>query len=238
MFESLFTLESLFALISLTMIEIILGIDNVIFISILVDRVEKDKKEMTRKLGIFFALFTRLLLLFFISFIMGLNKPLFIIFDQSISGRDLTLILGGLFLFIKSIDEIHNFIEDKISDDITMKTKQYSNVWLVVLQIAFIDIIFSIDSVITAIGLANHIEIMVVSIVIAVFFMLFFSKVISDVINQYPSLKMLALAFLFVVGVVLIADGLDYHIPKGYVYFSLFFSFFVELLNIKLRKKN
>ena len=234
--HSLLTWPNLFALLSLTGIEIILGIDNIVFLSILVNKLPKHQQDSARIFGLLLAMFSRIALLLAITWIMEFQTPLFTLFDYSISGRDLILILGGLFLLYKGTKEIHEDLEIPKADKKTTLI-QFNNYLLIILQIAIMDIIFSLDSVITAVGLVKDVEIMIIAIVIAIFFMIFLSKKIITLIQEHPSLKMLALSFLILVGVTLVAEGLHQQISKGYIYFSMGFSFAVELLNIKLRNK-
>lgn len=234
MFEWIASPEAWIALATLTALEIVLGIDNIIFISILVSRLPESQRDSARVLGLALAMITRLALLFSITWVMRLVDPLFTLFGHEISGRDLILILGGLFLLTKSTREIHASLE--IDEEHSMSKKEA--VYLSVLfQIALLDIVFSFDSVITAVGLVDQVSIMVIAIVVAVGVMLFASKSISDFVDANPTIKMLALSFLILVGMTLVAEGLDFHVPKGYIYFAMAFSLGVELLNIRLRKR-
>jgi predicted tellurium resistance membrane protein TerC len=229
------------SLLTLTMMEIVLGIDNIIFISILVAKLpEKDQKK-ARQLGISLALIMRLGLLFTLSWMMKLTEPLFTlpIIDEGISGRDLILLLGGLFLIGKSAHEIHDKLEvqhDADGDGVPDPKKSSAFV-LTLVQIMLLDIVFSLDSVITAVGMARHISIMVVAMVIAVGVMLIFAGRIGDFVNRHPSIKILALSFLLLIGVMLVAEGMGEHISKGYVYFAMAFALGVEVLNMRMRKK-
>lgn len=234
--EGIFSAENLIALLTLTSLEIVLGIDNIIFISILSGKLPKEKQNKARLWGLTLAMITRVLLLLSLSFIMKLTAPLFAIAGMEISGRDLILIIGGLFLIGKSTFEIHDKLES--ADDIEGSSKVFPVFWKVLVQIILLDIVFSLDSVITAVGMVNNVSIMITAVVIAVFFMMLFSGKISEFVERHPTIKMLALSFLILIGVSLIADGLDQHIPKGYIYFSMAFSVFVEFLNMKLRKKS
>jgi predicted tellurium resistance membrane protein TerC len=224
------------ALATLTGLEIILGIDNIIFIAILVGRLPQEKRQKARILGLSLAMGTRIVLLLSLFWIMKLTKPIFSLAGNDFSGRDLILILGGLFLIAKSTLEIHNDIDEKDKDD--NKIKAANSFMGILAQIALLDIIFSLDSVITAVGMANQIEIMILAVVIAVFVMMIASKSISAFIDKHPTLKMMALSFLILVGVALMADGFGLHIPKGYIYFSMAFALLVESLNIYARSKN
>jgi predicted tellurium resistance membrane protein TerC len=236
MLESLFTLEALMALLTLTALEIILGIDNIIFIAILVGRLPAHQRDKGRIFGLGLAMITRILLLLSLFWIMKLTTPLFTILAQEISGRDLILIVGGLFLLFKSTNEIHQDIEEVGEEEKELKkgSRGFLNT---LIQIAILDIVFSLDSVITAVGMANNILIMIAAVVIAVGVMMFASKGISNFIDDNPTIKILALSFLILVGVTLIAEGLDFHISKAYVYFAMAFSLAVESINIYSRKK-
>ena len=222
------------AFITLTAMEIVLGIDNIIFLAILVGRLPKAQQKRARFIGLSLAMVSRILLLFSLTWLMKLTAPLFAILGNEISGRDIVLIVGGLFLLFKSTMEIHTSLEG--SEHVTKAGGSASFIG-VVSQIAVIDIIFSLDSVITAVGLVQHVEVMVAAIVIAVIVMMFSAGAISDFIDRHPTIKMLALSFLILIGVALIADGFELHIPKGYIYFAMAFSVMVEMLNLKLRKK-
>jgi predicted tellurium resistance membrane protein TerC len=228
-------MESIIALLTLVALEIILGIDNIIFISILSGKLEEAKQNKARITGLAVAMISRILLLFSLTLIMKLTFPLFTILQMEISGRDLILIAGGLFLIAKSTFEIHEKLEGDESTS-GAKAKRISFTGIIV-QIAIIDIVFSLDSVITAIGMANQLWIMVTAVVISVIFMMFSSGSISRFVHKHPTIKILALSFLLLIGISLIAEGLDQHISKGYIYFAMAFSVFVEMINIKLRKK-
>lgn len=219
---------------TLTALELVLGIDNIIFISILVDKLPPDKREFARRVGLFMAMFMRIGLLLLLSFIVGLVTPLFTAFGQSISGRDLILILGGLFLIWKSTGEIHQSLE---GEDGHGSNAIASTLTTVILQIMVVDLVFSLDSIVTAVGMVDEVAIMIAAVVASVGLMMLFASAIGQFVSDHPSIKMLALAFLVVVGVVLMADGLGHHIPKGYVYFAMAFSVLVEMLNIRFRKR-
>ncbi len=225
------------SLFTLTALEIVLGIDNVIFISILAGKLPEAQQRKARQLGLSLALVTRILLLLSLTWIMGLTKPLFTLplLDQPISGRDLVLLLGGLFLIWKSVREVHEKLEDE--DGHATKSRSRISFTGVIVQILLLDIVFSLDSVITAIGMANHVGVMIAAVVIAIGVMLAFAGAISDFVNRHPTLKMLALSFLILIGVTLVGEGLGRHIPKGYIYFSMAFAFGVEMLNLKVRSK-
>jgi predicted tellurium resistance membrane protein TerC len=225
------------SLLTLTALEIVLGIDNIIFISILAGKLPAEQQERARKLGLTLALVTRVLLLLSLTWIMGLTKPLFTlpILDKEISGRDLVLLLGGLFLIWKSVKEVHEKLED--ADGHATAGAGRATFANVIVQILILDVVFSLDSVITAVGMANEIGVMVAAVVIALGVMLVFAKAISDFVNRHPTLKMLALSFLILIGVALVGEGIGHHIPKGYIYFSMAFAFAVELLNLRLSAK-
>jgi predicted tellurium resistance membrane protein TerC len=222
------------AFLTLTALELVLGIDNVIFISILVDKLPKERRDLARRIGLFLAMFMRIGLLFLLSWIVGLTEPLISLFRQEISGRDLILIGGGLFLLWKSTKEIHQLLEGEKGEASTAIRATFS---AVILQITIIDIVFSFDSIITAVGMVDQVEVMIAAVIVSVLLMMAFAGGIGRVVSAHPTIKMLALAFLLVIGVVLIADGFDHHVPKGYVYFAMAFSVAVELLNIRMRKR-
>jgi predicted tellurium resistance membrane protein TerC len=227
------------ALATLTALEIVLGIDNIIFISILVGRLPADKRDMARRLGLSLAMGTRIALLLSLAWIMRLTKPLFSVLGQDISGRDLILIGGGLFLLWKSVHEIHASLEgeDDVADSPGAAARAGVSFAGILVQIAILDIVFSLDSVITAVGLADDVAVMVIAIVAAVGVMMFAAKPIGEFVDAHPTIKILALAFLVLVGVTLIAEGFGTHVPKGYIYFAMAFSFAVEMVNIRMRKK-
>lgn len=226
--------EAWIALGTLTLLEIVLGIDNVIFISILVGRLPAKQRSFARRAGLGLAMLARLALLFSIAWIMGLTEPWFAVFHRPISGRDIILIGGGLFLLAKATYEIHHSMEGTEESD---KTAAVASLGMALVQIAVLDVVFSLDSVITAVGLVEHVAIMAVAIILAVAVMMFAAKPIGEFIDEHPTLKILALAFLILVGVTLMVEGFDVHVPKGYIYFAMAFSFFVEMINIRMRKK-
>jgi len=233
--EWLYDPQAWIALATLTALEIVLGIDNIIFISILVSRLPKAQQKSARLLGLGLAMITRILLLLSLAWVMGLTEPLFSVLDNPVSGRDLILLSGGLFLIWKSTHEIHNSLE---GEEETARPGGGSAAFAATLaQIAIIDIVFSLDSVITAVGMASHVPVMVLAIVLAVGVMMFAAKAIADFVDTHPTIKMLALSFLIVVGFALMGEGLGMHIPKGYIYFAMAFSLAVEMLNIQQRKK-
>jgi predicted tellurium resistance membrane protein TerC len=233
------------ALATLTALEIVLGVDNIIFISILVGRLPPEKRDLARRLGLSLAMGSRILLLLSLAWIMRLTEPLFSVFGKGVSGRDLILIGGGLFLLWKAVHEIHNSLEgqDDASDasdagnDGSAAAAAGASFAGVLVQIAVIDIVFSLDSVITAVGLADDVMVMVVAIVAAVAVMMFAAKPIGEFVDTHPTIKILALAFLVLVGVTLIGEGFGAHLPKGYIYFAMAFSFAVEMINIRMRKR-
>jgi predicted tellurium resistance membrane protein TerC len=236
--EILLQPESLVSLLTLTAMEIVLGIDNVIFISILVGKLPRAQQPLGRNLGLGLALFSRLALLFVISWVMGLTKDLFSIAGHGFSGRDLILLLGGIFLVGKATHEIYEKLEVEGEEHEVGGGKKGSGAFAaVIIQIILLDIVFSLDSVITAVGMAKHISIMVIAMVIAVAVMLVFAGKLADFVNRHPSMKLLALSFLLLIGVMLTAEGMGQHIGKGYIYSAMAFSLVVELLNMKLRKK-
>ena len=235
MFEWLASPEAWIALGTLTALEIVLGIDNIIFISILVGRLPVHQRNCARRTGLGLAMGTRLALLFSLAWVMGLTQPWFTIFGEAISGRDVILIGGGLFLLAKATHEIHNSLEGVESEG---KPVVVASVGMVLVQIAILDIVFSLDSVITAVGLADHVSIMAIAIVLAVGVMLFAAKPIGDFVDANPTIKILALSFLILVGATLIIEGFDVHVPKGYIYFAMAFSVVVEMINIRMRKKS
>lgn len=234
MFEWIAEPEAWISLVILAALEIVLGIDNIIFINILVGRLSERQRQSGRILGLALAMLTRILLLMSLAWIMKLTAPLFTVFNQEISGRDLILLIGGLFLIIKSSGEIKEAINHQEHHESESKNKvSYLGV---LIQIAVLDIVFSLDSVITAVGMASHLPVMILAIMIAVGVMMFAAKPIGDFVDTHPTLKILALAFLILVGISLIAESLDIHIPKGYIYFAMGFSVVVEMINIRMRR--
>lgn len=228
--------EAWISLLTLTFLEIVLGIDNIIFISIVSDRLPKDSQAKARTIGLILAIIMRVALLFAISWIVHLTEPILTILDYELSFRDLILIVGGLFLLAKSTSEIHEKIEGDAHTEENSKAVK-TTVSRAITQIVLLDVVFSFDSILTAVGLSDQIVIMIMAVIIALVIMLIFAKKVSDFVNENPTVKMLALAFLLMIGTLLILDGAHVHVPKGYIYFSLVFSLFVEFLNQRLRKK-
>ncbi len=225
--------EAWIALLTLTALEIVLGIDNVVFISILAGRLPQEQQPKARRIGLALAMLMRIALLFSLTWIIKLTAPLFTVLGEEISGRDLVLILGGLFLLAKSTHEIHARLEGEEGE---ASTKVKPSLLSVLVQIMILDIVFSLDSVITAVGMAEDLGVMVTAVVIAVAFMMVFAGPVSNFVDRHPTVKMLALSFLLLIGMALVADGLNQHIPKGYIYFAMAFSVGVELLNLRMRR--
>jgi len=232
-FQQLFSLESAISMLTLSVLEIVLGIDNIIFIAIIAGKLP-DRKEQrkARAIGLSLALLMRIALLFSITWVIGLKEPLFYISDFGATGRDLILFAGGVFLLIKTTIEIHSKIEGEGEQEVNVKKVVLNSI---IMQIVFIDIIFSFDSILTAVGLVNNVLIMVGAVIVAMAIMLWFSESVSDFINKHPTIKMLALAFLLMIGMVLILDSFHYHVPKQYIYVSMLFSLLVEGLNMRMR---
>ena len=236
MFEWVTDSQAWMSLVTLTALEIVLGIDNIIFLSILAGKLPKEEQAKARQLGLSLAMFIRIGLLFSITWVMQLTQPFFQVAGHEISGRDLILIGGGLFLLTKSTHEIHEKLEGEEDGHVSGGRKRVSFIG-VIIQILLLDIIFSLDSVITAVGMANQLSIMVIAVVIAVGFMMFFAGAINGFVHRHPTIKILALSFLILIGVMLIAEGFGQHISKGYIYFAMAFSVCVEVINIKVRSK-
>jgi predicted tellurium resistance membrane protein TerC len=223
------------AFMTLTALELVLGIDNIIFISILVDKLPAEKREFTRRLGLFLAMFMRIGLLLTLSWIVGLTQPLFSIVGHGFSGRDIVLLAGGLFLLWKSVGEIHESFEGAQNHSESVVKQTFTGI---ILQIMVIDLVFSLDSIITAVGMVDQVGVMIAAVVASVGMMMFFAGPIGRFVSAHPTIKMLALSFLVVVAVVLMAEGFGHHVPKGYIYSAMAFSVVVEMLNIRLRKRS
>jgi predicted tellurium resistance membrane protein TerC len=226
--------EGWIALATLTVLEIILGIDNIVFISILAGKLPQNERERARRVGLSLAMIIRILLLLSITWVMGLTAPIFAALGQEISGRDLILIIGGLFLIGKSTHEIHDKLEGEEGHGNTRVAASFVSV---IVQILLLDIVFSLDSVITAVGMAEDVAVMILAVIVAVGVMLVLSEPISGFVERHPTVKMLALSFLLLIGVSLMAEGFEQHIPKGYIYFAMAFSVFVEMINLRVRRK-
>ena len=235
MFEWIADPQAWIALFTLTALEIVLGIDNIIFISILVGLLPESQRQSARLLGLGLAMIMRIILLLSLTWIMKLTEPLFTVLAQEISGRDIILLVGGLFLVAKSTHEIHHAMTPHDENETEVKVKKVGFT-AILAQIAILDIVFSLDSVITAVGMVDNIQVMIIAIIAAVGVMMFAAKPIGDFVDTHPTLKVLALSFLILIGVTLIAESLDFHIPKGYIYFAMAFSVVVEMINIKMRK--
>jgi len=232
----LFTAAGLISLITLVIMEIVLGIDNIIFISILAGKLPLDQQARARRIGLSLALLIRIGLLFCISWIAGLKTDLFTIIGHGFSGRDIVLFLGGLFLMAKSTSEIHEKIADE--EHFSESTLKKLTLNSAIVQIIGLDIVFSFDSILTAVGLVEHVSIMIVAVIISMIVMLIAAKSVSDFVNNHPTIKMLALSFLLMIGFMLIIEAFDFEVPKGYIYFAMAFSLLVELLNLRMRKKH
>jgi predicted tellurium resistance membrane protein TerC len=221
------------AFLTLTLLELVLGIDNIIFISILAGKLPAEQQQKARYIGLALALVMRVILLFSLSWIVGLTAPLFTVFGQGISGRDLVLLVGGLFLIAKSTHEIHGSLEGEEGHG---SSKVYASFASVIVQIMLLDIVFSLDSVITAIGMVKELSVMIAAVVVSIVFMMFFAGAIGNFVSRHPTIKMLALSFLLLIGFTLVIEALEYHVPKGYIYFAMAFSVLVEFLNMRIRK--
>lgn len=222
------------AFLTLTALELVLGIDNIVFISILVERLPERQRELARRIGLGLAMFMRIALLMVVSWLVGLTAVLFEVFEHPVSGRDLIMIGGGLFLLWKSTVEVHQLLEGEHGEKSARIPATFMSI---IIQIIIIDAVFSLDSIITAVGMADDIEVMVAAVVVAIAVMLVFARAIGEFVIAHPTVKMLALSFLFMIGMVLVADGLGHHVPKGYIYFAMAFSVAVEMLNLQLRKR-
>ena len=235
MLEFLLSPEIWIAFFTLTALELVLGIDNIIFISILVDKLPKEQQELARKIGLFLAMFMRIALLLVLSWIVGLTEPVLTLFGYGVSGRDLILIAGGLFLIWKSTGEVHQLLEGEEGSESAKVASSFAGV---IAQIIVIDLVFSLDSIITAVGMVDDVRVMIAAVIASVGMMMVFAGPIGRFVSDHPTIKMLALSFLVVVGVVLVSEGLGTHVPKGYVYFAMAFSLCVEMLNIRMRKRS
>ena len=234
-FQELFSVHAVISMLTLSVLEIVLGIDNIIFIAIVAGKLpERKDQRKARTIGLSLALIMRILLLFSITFVIGLKDPLFYIVDFGVTGRDIILFGGGIFLLIKTTLEIHSKIEGEEETGISVKTIALN---AIIMQIVFIDIIFSFDSILTAVGLVSNVLIMIGGVIVGMFIMLWFSEKVSDFINKHPTIKMLALAFLLMIGMVLILDAFHFHVPKQYIYISMAFSLLREGLNMRMRSK-
>ena len=222
------------AFLTLLALEIVLGIDNIVFISILVDKLPEERQALARRLGLGLALVMRIILLLSLSWVIGLTAPLFTVLAQEISGRDVILILGGLFLLGKATYEIHENLEGEEGHSSARVKATFASV---LIQIILIDMVFSLDSVITAVGMVDQVSVMIAAVTVAIVVMLFSAEAVAGVVNRHPTLKMLALSFLLLIGLTLLLEGFDQHVPKGYIYFAMGFSVFVELLNIRVRRR-
>lgn len=235
--ESIFTVETLVALLTLSLLEIVLGIDNIIFISIVTNRLPEEEQKKARNLGLLLALFFRIGLLLGITYIIGLTGELFSVLGHGVSGKDIILALGGLFLIAKSTSEMHEKMDGEHADEKSAPSKK-SSFFNTIAQIIMLDIIFSFDSILTAVGLTKEVGIMIAAVIIAMFIMMVFAGAVSNFINRYPTLQILALSFLILIGFMLMLESVHFEIPKGYIYFAVFFSLLVEVINIRIRKKS
>lgn len=226
------------ALLTLTFLEIVLGIDNIIFISLIAGKVPEENQKKARLGGLTIALVMRILLLFSITWIIGLTKPILTVADFELSWRDIILIAGGIFLLVKSTLEIHHKVEGQYENTASGKTKAMMSFSSAIVQIVLLDIVFSFDSILTAVGLTDEIILMIIAVVIAIIVMMIFAKPVGEFVNDHPTIQILALSFLILIGVMLIVEGAHYHVPKGYIYFAVFFSLAIEMLNMRYRKKN
>jgi predicted tellurium resistance membrane protein TerC len=238
MLDLITSADAWIAFVTLTALELVLGIDNIIFISILVYKLPPGKRTLGRRLGLFLAMFMRIALLSMLAWLVGLTATLFTIFGNEFSARDVILVAGGLFLLWKSTKEIHHALERPVGNNGEQGAKEvYAGFGGIIVQIIVVDLVFSLDSIITAVGMVDKLPVMIAAVIASVGLMMAFSGVIAEFVGSHPTVKMLALAFLVVVGVVLIADGLGHHVPKGYIYFAMAFSVGVEMLNLRVRKQ-
>lgn len=233
--EIFLNLDTWIALLTLTFLEIVLGIDNIIFISIVAGKLPKEEQKKARFVGLSLALIVRILLLMGITWLIGLTEPVLTLFDFNLSWRDIILAVGGLFLIAKSTSEIHHKVEGDAHEMEVKKPKAFSNA---ILQIVLLDIIFSFDSILTAVGLTNQVTLMVIAVIVSIIVMMLFAGAISDFVNKHETLQILALSFLILIGFMLIVEAIHIHVPKGYIYFAVFFSLVVEVINIRARKKS
>ncbi|MCB9592729.1 MAG: TerC family protein [Sandaracinaceae bacterium] len=238
MLELLTNPETWIALATLTLLEIVLGIDNLVFIAILTDRLPRAERPLAYRLGLGGAMFTRIGLLLSLSWVMRLTDPLFTIFGNAFSGRDLIVLSGGLFLIAKSVHEIYEKVELVEEEEVEGEARKGATMTSIILQITVMDIIFSLDSVVTAVGMVSEVAVMIAAIIVAVIIMIIFARAVGDFVNEHPSMKLLALSFMMLIGVLLVAEGFDQHLPKGYVYAAMGFALFVELLNMRFRKRH
>jgi len=232
--EIFLTLDTWIALLTLTFLEIVLGIDNIIFISIVAGKLPKEDQRKARLVGLSLALIVRIILLMGITWLIGLTDPVITVYDFALSWRDIILATGGLFLIAKSTSEIHHKVEGNTHEKEIKKPKAFSNA---ILQIVLLDIIFSFDSILTAVGLTNQITLMIIAVIVSILVMMLFAKAIGDFVNKHETLQILALSFLILIGFMLIVEAIHIHVPKGYIYFAVFFSLVVEVINIRARKK-
>ena len=232
--EMFLEVDTWVALLTLTFMEIVLGIDNIIFISIVAGKLPEEQQKKARIGGLSLALIMRILLLFSITWLIGLTEPVFSLFEFDFSWRDIILAAGGIFLIVKSVLEIHEKVEvHNIQKEVTA-AKSFT---LAILQIVMLDIIFSFDSILTAVGLTEEITLMIIAVVVSIIIMMIFARAVGDFVNRFPTIQILALSFLILIGFMLVMEGLQYHVPKGYIYFAVFFSLIIEMLNIRFRKK-
>lgn len=232
--EIFLTLDTWIALLTLTFLEIVLGIDNIIFISIVAGKLPKEEQRKARMIGLSLALIVRIILLMGITWLIGLTEPVITFYDFKLSWRDIILAIGGLFLIAKSTSEIHHKVEGDAHEMEVKKPKAFSNA---IVQIVLLDIIFSFDSILTAVGLTNQVILMVIAVIVSIIVMMLFARAISDFVNKHETLQILALSFLILIGFMLIVEAIHIHVPKGYIYFAVFFSLVVEVINIRARKK-
>ncbi len=232
--EMFLQVDTWVALLTLTFMEIVLGIDNIIFISIVAGKLPEEQQKKARVGGLALALIMRILLLFSITWLIGLTEPVFALFDYDFSWRDIILAAGGIFLIVKSVLEIHEKVE---VHDIQKEVTAAKSFTLAILQIVMLDIIFSFDSILTAVGLTEEITLMIIAVTVSIIIMMIFARAVGEFVNKFPTIQILALSFLILIGFMLVMEGLEYHVPKGYIYFAVFFSLVIEMLNIRFRKK-